>query len=93
MKNNNKFANLLQSNNVNSSSRQVKSLTSITATKPHTAHSMLTYDNSNNTTIETQLALQTNASTDITLKTHPNYIDNSLTFRQRDDDSNYGDGV
>ena len=42
MKNNNKFANILQSN-VNSSSRQVKSLTSITATKTHTAHSTLTY--------------------------------------------------
>ena len=42
MKNNNKFANLLQSNKVNSSSRQVKSLTSITATKTHTAHLTLT---------------------------------------------------
>ena len=51
MKNNNKFANLLLSNNVNSSSRQVKSLTSITATKIHTAHLTLTCGrNSNNTT-------------------------------------------
>ena len=38
MKNNNKFANLFQSINFNSSSPQLNSLTSIAATKTHTAH-------------------------------------------------------
>ena len=45
------------------------------------------------TTIETQLGLQTNTSTDITWKARPKHIDNSFTFKQRDDDSNYGDGA
>ena len=58
-----------------------------------TNETTLICDDSNYTTIESQLALQTNASTDITWTTHPNYIDNRFTFKQRDDDSNYGDGV
>ena len=37
--------------------------------------------------------LQTDASADITWTTHPNYIDNRFTFKQRDDDSNCGDDV
>jgi len=45
------------------------------------------------TTIETQLALQTSKSTDITWTTHPDYIDNRFISKQRDDDSNYGDAV
>jgi len=45
------------------------------------------------TTIETELALQTSASTDITWITHPNYIDNTFISKQRDDDSNYSNAV
>ena len=51
-----------------------------------TTHTIQLYS----TTIETQLALETSASTDITWTTHLNYIDNRFTFEQTDDDINYG---
>ena len=94
MNNNNKFANLLQSINLNSSSRQLNSLTSITVAKTHTTHFTLTCGrNSLNTIALTKLILQTSASADIPWTTHPNYMENGFTFKQRDDDSRYGDDV